>query len=130
MNSKKKLDINTLRWWEKQLRAPIGALFIMLSILIIWATSNNGAALIPTENVPVVIVSNQAGDNLKATIKTAIMNAKSSIIILMYSLTDQDILRALKEKAESGVQISIVHDAVATQDVAFKLTPTVVLRPR
>ncbi len=130
MKEKKKGDFERIRWWEKQLRAPLSFLFLAIYTLVVWAVWGDAKPVAPTENAPIVLCSNQADDDLKATLKEAILNAKSSIVMLMFSLTDNDILQALKQKAEEGVQVTIIHDAVATQDIAFKVGPKVTLRPR
>ncbi len=85
---------------------------------------------VPKQNDPCVLYSNQANDNLKLTLTEIIKSAKSSISIAIYSLSDDDILFLLRQKANEGVKIAIVHDAVATQNVAFKLGSLVSLTPR
>lgn len=114
----------------RRLQTLLSLGFVALYALMVSTIWGDATTTLPTEQVPVVLCSNQAEQNLKGTIKAAIMQAKQSIDILIFSLTDQDILQALKAKAASGVKVTIVHDAVATQDVAFKLGPEVLLRPR
>lgn len=53
-------------------------------------------------------------DNLKKIYLDAIRKAKKSIFLIIYSLTDSEIILELKKKAEQGVEVCVVCDAKAS----------------
>ena len=128
-NSKNKLIDPKYRNLEIRLRAPLGALFLLFWILAVNYCYREKSVAIPTVEAPLHIYANQDGDNLQKTVKDALNQAKESIDIVIFSLTDNEIINTLKKKSEEGVVVNIVHDAVATQDVDWKLGPQVKLYP-
>lgn len=112
------------------LRSPLAFLFLVLFTVIVYYTSLPERTPLPEENGPICLYSNQAGGNLQKTFTDAILSAKESIVCIIYSLSDEEIIAALRQKAEEGVRVLVVHDPVATQNTAFKLGPKVELIAR
>lgn len=106
-------------------RSPLLCIFLAIYALIVYAEHIPEPTVLPTENLPIRLYSNQIGDNLQKIFKEAILNAKESIVCIIYSLTDEEIIAALRKKAEEGLSVSIVHDPVATQNIAFRVGPKV-----
>lgn len=66
-----------------------------------------------------------AGDNLQTPLSHAIHNAKQSVLLIIYSLTDPKIIAALKAKSEQGVDVRVIYDARASVGIDRKLGPKV-----
>ena len=130
MARQSKISLSNFRTWDKRLRGPVSATFLALWMLVVWAVYGHAKPTLPSNDVPVVLCSNQAQDNMRTTLKEAILQAKESIVLIIFSLTDNDMIAALKKKAEEGVDVLVIHDAVATQDIAFKLGPKVKIKAR
>lgn len=81
---------------------------------------------IPEEGKPAEFYSNQANDDLRAVFTSAINKAEKSIILIIYSLTDDAVINELRKKGESGVDVRVICDAKAPF-VAAKLGPKVKL---
>lgn len=114
------------------IKIPTPLLFVLIAIysLTIYFMSAEKAAVFPEQSTPIRLYSNQAGDDLRKTFTQAILEAKESITCIIYSLTDEEIIAALRKKANEGLQVCIICDPVATQDAAIKLGPNVELTPR
>lgn len=115
-----------------RLRLPtsIAFLFLVLYALVIYFAAEESKVSLPAQDVPIRLYSNQAGDDLQKTFTQAILNAKESIVCIIYSLTDETIIAALKKQADDGVKVLVICDPVATQDVGEKLGPHVTLFSR
>ncbi len=117
---------------KEPLRIP--ASFIYLTIiaysLTIYLFSWGKTAELPHDEMPISLYSNQAGDNLKKTFIQAINEAKDSVICMIYSLNDDEIIEAFKNKADEGVEVFIVTDPIATQDAKEKLGPKIAVHPK
>lgn len=83
---------------------------------------------LPTSDAPVEIYSNQTRDNLLRLFQNAINQAKESIVLVIYSLTDSQIIQALQKKSEEGVEIYIVCDAKASPDISYRLPRSTLIK--
>ena len=68
----------------------------------IWAIAAATTVAVPTPDQPLVFYSNQCRHDLKALFIHAIKNAKTSIHLSIYGLTDPSILAALSKKGHAG----------------------------
>ena len=121
----KKKSYSGFRYSKKQLRAPIAFLFLAIYACIVYANATPSQPILPTNDLPIHLYSNQVTGNLQKTFKEAILNAKESIVCIIYALTDDEIITALRKKAEEGLSVLVVHDPVTTQNIAFRLGPKV-----
>lgn len=112
-----------------RVKVPTSAFFFALIFYVIclYFLKEKEQVTLPVGDLPICLYSNQAGDNLRATFTQAILSAKESIVCLIYSLTDEEIIAALRQQAEKGVKVLVLHDPVATCDVQHKLGPKVEL---
>lgn len=107
---------------------PRKLISIVLLILFMWflidkfdLTSYFHTTELPKENSSVQLYSNLPPQNLKSAYLTAIHEAKSSILILVYALHDYTIVKALREQSRRGVEITVICDAEASQNVGKQL---------
>lgn len=116
----------------KIVRIPAWFIFVFLAAYTVgvYYVAQDAPVALPETNIPIRLYSNQAGDSLRATYKQAIGRANESITCLIYSLTDEEIISALRQKAEEGVKVFVVCDPLATQDAESKLGPSVTLVPK
>lgn len=76
---------------------------------------------LPGSNIPIELYSNQTQDDLTHIFQHAIESSKNSITLIIYALTDPQIIRALQSKSESGVKVYIVCDAQASPDISHRI---------
>ncbi|MBS0654915.1 MAG: DUF1669 domain-containing protein [Verrucomicrobia bacterium] len=110
---------------KKLPRSPLVCLLLAVYALIVYSSNTPSPTALPTAHLPLQLYSNQVEGNLQKTFKEAILNAKESITCIIYALTDDEIITALRKKAEEGLDVTIVHDPVATQNISFRLGPKV-----
>lgn len=70
-------------------------------------------------------LSNQVGDNLENAYRTAISESKQSIHFMIFSLTNDRIIQALRQKSEEGIAVKVICDAKASPHIVEKLGPKV-----
>lgn len=101
------------------------ALLILFSILILtsafWAADTLTTPCLPKSGQPAALYSNQTRDDLKSTLVAGINEAKQSILLIIYSLTDKEIIQALCEQAEKGVSITVICDPNASTNAVSLL---------
>jgi phosphatidylserine/phosphatidylglycerophosphate/cardiolipin synthase-like enzyme len=102
------------------LNKGFGFLILLLYAAALYVFSQDEKSVLPQKEFPVCLYSNQAGDNLRHTVTDAIYSAKESITCVIYSLTDEEVIHALKSQAEKGVQITVVYDAIASHGIEEK----------
>lgn len=86
--------------------------FAIGSILafFLWSGIHSLPPPLPVENQPPLLYASQCNDDLRKVFLSAIDDAKESIYLVIYSLTDEKILSALHKKASEGVAVIIVYD--------------------
>jgi phosphatidylserine/phosphatidylglycerophosphate/cardiolipin synthase-like enzyme len=103
---------------------------VAILVLILWIQENTSTTRVPQTNFPAELYSNQTRDDLCQTLTHAIREAKHSIALAIYALTDTQVIYALRQKADQGVDVCIVCDAKASMGVDRKLGPKVKLTKR
>lgn len=83
---------------------------------------------LPASNAPVELYSNQTQDDLTHLFQQAIENAKESITLIIYALTDPQIIQTLQKKSESGVPTYIVCDAKASPGISHRLPRATIIK--
>lgn len=96
-------------------------------LLAIWLISLHFSRLIylslkpklPQPGNPVIFYSNQCRQDLKVTILKAIKNAKKTIYLVMFGLSDETIIQALKKKEKENVSLKIYFDKRSSPEIFF-----------
>jgi len=75
----------------------------------------------PTVEIPQtagssVLFSTDVDTTLRPSMERAILDAKQSILLIIYSLSDPSIVNALTTAAQKGVDVTVIHDLVETPD--------------
>ena len=98
MRRKKIMLFHLSRLVQKKFRFPVILLLglVYCSFLYLYAESN--IIELPRENAPIYFYSNQTSDDLRKTIREAIDNAKTSITLAIFSLSDPQIIGTLRKK--------------------------------
>lgn len=71
------------------------------------------------------LLSNQTGDNLEQAYTSAILEAKQSVLLMIFSLTNDSVIHALRQKSEQGIPVKVICDAKASPNIIQKLGPKV-----
>jgi phosphatidylserine/phosphatidylglycerophosphate/cardiolipin synthase-like enzyme len=97
------------------------SIFFIFFIFASLSSHNLSAVIGP----PAELYANQLDDDLTKTYLTAISKSNRSVLLIMYSLTDPQIIEALKKKSERGVSVKVICDARASPYIDSKLGPKV-----
>lgn len=76
---------------------------------------------LPSSEESLELYSNELRDDLTSLYKQSIEEAQESITLYIYSLTDQSIINALRQKSEAGIPVFIVCDAKASPGLSAKI---------
>lgn len=101
-------------------------LILTLFVFIMFTPfqSGNAAFFWKTEN-PTELYANQLNDDLTKTFTTEISKAKKSVLLIIYSLTDPQIIDALVKKSQKGIPVKVICDAKASPYIDSKLGPKI-----
>jgi len=103
-------------------RYLLSTLFALLLGGALWIQNNLPSQLPPPEpGEPAELYANQSQGDLTSTFCSAINKAENSVLLIIYSLTDPQIIDALKQKGEEGLPVHVVCDAKASPYVDSKL---------
>jgi phosphatidylserine/phosphatidylglycerophosphate/cardiolipin synthase-like enzyme len=83
---------------------------------------------LPASNAPIELYSNQTQDDLTHLFQHAIASAKQSITLVIYALTDPQIIHSLQTQSESGIQVYIVCDARASPGISHRLPRATIVK--
>ena len=81
---------------------------------------------LPSPAHPVVFYSNQQRGDLRLVFKKVFEQARTSIAVTMYAITDEELLRKLLQKAQQGVTVRLWHDP---HSGSTPVTPPLVATP-
>ena len=70
-------------------------------------------------------MSTDRNDPVQSSIEDLILDAKESVTLIIYSLSDYKIIKALKSASSKGKQITVLYDPTETGEGAFSLGPTI-----
>lgn len=102
-------------------RYMLMAFFVMMLSSLLWMADRLTAIDLPHQEDPIRFYSTQQQDDLRQVLVHAIQKAKNEIVLIIYALNDEQIIRALREKAMEGVKIKIICDAKASARADKKL---------
>lgn len=97
------------------------AIGMVLGSLVLLHDGHDAAPPPPSSNTPAELYANQVGDNLEQVYTSTINNAKESILVIIYALTDHNIIHALQKAQQRGVKVKVISDAKASPYLDEKL---------
>ena len=106
-------------------KSSLGGLIVLLALTLyqlIGAIHLPQPIHLPASHEPVALYANQTHDDLNHLYQQAIGSAQKSITLIIYALTDDQIIHALSQKSESGIPLHIVCDAKASRGIGRKLS--------
>jgi len=107
--------------------SSVCAIYISFSL---WVLNSSEVAVAPISGQPITLYANQLEDNLSSIYSSAINNANKSVLLIVYSLTDNDIIQSLKNARKSGVKVKVICDAEASPNVSARLGAKIDITPR
>lgn len=113
---------------NRKIQRPKSLLATVLVILLTLCTfvwESLEPMRLPQGNGPIEFYCNQAKDDLRGTLLSAIDQAQHSILLAVYTLTDNKVVKALRNRAEAGVDVMVVIDAKASPKARKTLGPHV-----
>ncbi len=108
---------------------PYALVCIFIYAFALYLVAGEKRTVLPQDALEICLYSNQMGDDLQKTYYDAICTACNSVCCIMYSVSDPYMLHALSTKAELGVDVTLVHDAMASQYVEQKLSKKIHISP-
>lgn len=76
---------------------------------------------LPDDQTEIINISTDIHHDLERTYLSAIHQAKKSILIAVYSITDKEVIKALKKKSEEGVPIFLITHQENSYDIEKRL---------
>jgi len=108
--------------FQKLVVSGITCLFVLL---LSWVSQSIAPSPLPDSAHPIELYSNQTQNDLQQTFAVAIGEAKKSVLLIIYSLTDNTIIESLKNKSIQGVEVTVICDPKASRRVERRLGPQV-----
>ncbi|MEI8366023.1 MAG: phospholipase D-like domain-containing protein [Parachlamydiaceae bacterium] len=106
------------RPWRRYLASAVLSLFFLFSM---WALDSRETVSTTLSENHVGLYANQLNDDLTQLFSSAINEAKDSVLLVVYSFTDKEIIRSIKNKSDQGVPIKVICDAKASPYIDSKL---------
>lgn len=93
--------------------------------LILWAffnvTESNAKIPLPDPGTVTELYANQNKQDLRQTFITAIEQAQNNVLLIIYALTDPQIIQALNNKCSEGCEIRLICDPNTSPQLERKL---------
>lgn len=118
---------------RKVLRLKSGlaaALAIILYSCLSQTLFTPSTVAVPSEQGSSILLSTDVDASLRPSLERAILDAKQSILMIIYSLSDPKIVNSLKSAAEKGVHVTVLYDPNETPNAAFMLGKKISCYPR
>jgi cardiolipin synthase A/B len=106
---------------KKLIKNALMVISILLMLCTAWISEPLLEKAIPTVGDVPQLFSNQTGDNLEKAHTQAILNAKESILFMIFALTNDSVIHALRQKSEEGIPTKVICDAKASPHIIQKL---------
>lgn len=109
---------------KKLIKSALMLISLFLMICSAWIAE---PLLQPAPNISEVpkLFSNHVGDDLENLNVTAISNAKQSVLLMIFALTNERIIQAIRQKSEEGIPVKVICDAKASPNILLKLGPKI-----
>lgn len=99
----------------------VGTLVSLFLLLIYWAVSALNPPRLPAAGEPAQLYANQIRDDLRSVFLSGMNEAQRSILLIIYTLTDDQIIKGLRAKADEGVDVWVIYDAKASPSTGRRL---------
>lgn len=110
---------------KKLIKTALMAISFLMMVCTAWIAEPLLAPTAPVAGEVSKFLSNQTGDDLEGAYISAISHAKESIDLMIFALTNEKVIHALRQKSEEGIPVKIVCDAKASPNIVQKLGPQV-----
>ncbi len=101
----------------------ISALLALLFAATFTLHNTDTQPRLPSSDKPAELYANQTHDDLTKAFTTAIDQAKHSVLLIIYSLTDPEIIASLRQQSLQGIDVRVICDAKASPHIDRKLGP-------
>lgn len=102
----------------KILKIPVLSLLAGSMLFLLYSLSSTLHHVdLPTSNSPPLLFANQTQHDLTNSYLAAINQAKHSILVLTYTITDKQIISALRKKSEEGIDVTLI----CHQDISYNI---------
>lgn len=112
------------------MKTATGVLVGLIMMGLFWVADASKEIRQPGMGGSPEFFANELQDDLRRTYVEAIDRAQTSIIFIIYALTDDGIINALNKKAAEGVDIRIICEAKASPYIDRKLKGSITLMRR
>lgn len=127
----KKKRLSSKPPFSKKFKKTLFSLFVGLILsFFAWTTDSINTVELPHADQPPLFYSNQTRDDLQKIYLKAIQEAKKSILLIIYGLTDDAVIAQIKQKAEEGIDVQIICDCKASPNLEKKIGSGVKLLKR
>jgi cardiolipin synthase len=123
----KKRTSSCKRRYRKSL---IGTFTLFLLSFYSWLGTQLTKVELPDAGHPTLLYSTEMKDDLGHTLGAAIANAKESVTLVIYALTDRGMIEKLNTKSQEGVATTVICDAKASPQIENRLDKSIVLVKR
>jgi len=102
----------TIRFQQKKTlaRFVIALCTACFLLLIVWVGQILFPPKIPTSDDPVHFYSNQVGKDIKEALLHSMEEAKKSILVIVYTLNDDEVMETLRQKSDEGLEVKVIVD--------------------
>jgi cardiolipin synthase len=109
-----------LAYLRKYIYSVLIALFLSLAF---WMhhTIYPAAHSLDLQGENAILYANQTNDDLTNSFVSGISSAQESVLLIVYTLTDPAIIKALKKKSEAGVDVRVITDAKESSYITSEL---------
>lgn len=123
---RKRTQCNFLMLTPRKMQTTLITFLIgLLMIISAWMLETAKAPPLPQSGAAPALYANQIDSDLTHTFIQAIDSAKKSVLLLVYTLTDQNIIAALRDKSRQGIDVKVICDAKASPYIDSKLGPKI-----
>lgn len=102
----------------------VGVFFALVASLSLGFKTATTVRL-PSSSDLVTFYSTQTGDHLQETYLSAIESAKSSIELITFTMRDKRVIHALNQQAKKGVEVTVIYDSKAADNLDTQLASQV-----
>lgn len=111
-------------------QAVIAMLSLLFALYLAWFHEATVTKPALPEGGHAIVYTNHNRDDLRELFREGIDKAQSSVLLMVYSLSDDTIIEALNQKSSEGVTVKVITDGKAAPFVNRYLNPKIDLLKR